>query len=124
MKRKQMMQKKKPNPLKQKKDESATSTEPKPEVDSATMMKNWQRYMTPGDVHKMMAKWDGTWNGEATMWMVPGAPEQKSTSTAVDKMIMNSLYQQSTHSGNMVGMPFNGMSTTAYDIHRKEFIST
>lgn len=92
--------------------------------DSATMMKNWQDYMTPGDVHKMMAKWDGTWNGDVTMWMNPGAPEQKSTSTAVNKMVFNGLYQQSTHTGNMMGMPFNGMSTVAYDIHKKEFMST
>lgn len=92
--------------------------------DSATMMKNWQDYMTPGDVHKMMAKWDGTWNGEVTMWMYPGAPEQKSTSTSVNKMIMNGLYQESNHSGDMMGMPFSGKSTTAYDNHRKEFIST
>ena len=92
--------------------------------DSATMMKNWQDYMTPGDMHKMMAKWDGTWNGEVTMWMYPGAPEQKSSSTAMNKMIMNGLYQQSTHAGDMMGMPFNGMSTVGYDIHRKEFVST
>jgi len=92
--------------------------------DSATMMKNWQDYMTPGEMHKMMAKWDGSWNGDVTMWMYPGAPEQKSTSTAVNKMVLNGLYQQSTHTGNMMGMPFNGMSTVAYDIHRKEFVST
>ena len=92
--------------------------------DSATMMKNWQDYMTPGDVHKMMAKWDGTWTGEVTMWMYPGAAEQKSTSTAVNKMVLNGLYQQSTHTGDMMGMPFNGMSTVAYDIHKKEFMST
>ena len=92
--------------------------------DSATMMKNWQDYMTPGDVHKMMAKWDGTWNGEVTMWMYPGAPEQKSTSTTVNKMIMNGLYQQNVHTGTMMGMPFNGIGTLAYDIHKKEFMST
>lgn len=122
---------------KKKADESKTATitetkieekmDGKTEVaqpDSATMMKNWQEYMTPGEVHKMMAKWDGTWNGEVTMWMYPGAPEQKSTSTAVNKMVMNGLYQQSTHSGDMMGMPFNGMSTVGYDNHRKEFIST
>ena len=80
--------------------------------------------MTPGDVHKMMASWDGTWNSDITMWMQPGAPEEKTTSTAVNKMVLNGLYQQSTHTGMMMGMPFNGMSTTAYDIHRKEFIST
>jgi len=106
-----------------KKDEPGT-TETKPAVDSATMMKNWQEYMTPGDIHKMMAKWDGVWNGEVTMWMYPGAPEQKSKSTAENKMIMNGLYQESNHSGDMMGMPFSGKSTTAYDNHRKEFIST
>jgi hypothetical protein len=95
-----------------------------PMPDSATMMKNWQEYMTPGTVHKMMAKWDGTWNGEVTMWMYPGAPEQKSKSTAVNKMVMNGLYQESNHSGDMMGMPFSGKSIVAYDIHRNEFIST
>jgi len=104
--------------------ETGTKTESMPMPDSATMMKNWQDYMTPGDMHKMMAKWDGAWTGEISMWMQPGAPEQKSTSTAENKMVMNGLYQQSTHTGNMMGMPFSGMSTTAYDIHRKEFVST
>ena len=106
---------------------SSTDTkkeEPMAMPDSATMMKNWQDYMTPGDVHKMIAKWDGTWNGDITMWMYPGAPEQKMKGTAVNKMIMNGLYQESTHTGTMMGMPFNGKSLLAYDNHRKEFVST
>ena len=107
---------------------AAENTETKPETmampDSATMMKNWQEYMTPGDMHKMMAKWDGNWNSDITMWMQPGAPEQKEKGSTVNKMIMNGLYQQSNHSGNMMGMPFNGMSLVGYDIHHKEFIST
>jgi hypothetical protein len=88
------------------------------------MMKNWQEYMTPGDMHKMLAKSDGEWNGEVTMWMYPGAPEEKSKTTAVNKMIMNGLYQEANHSGNMMGMPFSGKSIVAYDNHRKEFVST
>lgn len=92
--------------------------------DSATMMKNWQDYMTPGDMHKMMAKWDGTWNGDITMWMAPGEPEQKATGTAVNKMIMNGLYQENTHTGDMMGMPFNGKGTVGYDNHEKQFVSS
>lgn len=92
--------------------------------DSATMMKNWQAYMTPSDMHKMMATWDGMWNSELTMWMEPGAPEQKSTSTAENKMIMNGLYQESTHSGEMMGMPFSGKSTVGFDNHENQFVST
>jgi hypothetical protein len=92
--------------------------------DSATMMKNWQAYMTPGDMHKMLAKSDGEWNGDVTMWMYPGAPEQKSKSTAVNKMIMNGLYQEANHSGDMMGMPFSGKSIVGFDNHLKQFVST
>lgn len=110
------------------KQEEKKPEEKKPEAaampDSATMMKNWQEYMTPGDMHKMLAKSDGQWNGDVTMWMYPGAPEQKSKSTAVNKMIMNGLYQESSHTGDMMGMPFNGKSIVGYDNHLKEFIST
>lgn len=91
--------------------------------DSATMMKNRQSYMTPGDIHKMMASWDGNWDGEVTMWS-PGQPEQKSTSKAINKMVMGGRYQVSDHKGNMMGMPFEGMSTLAYDNAKKVFIST
>jgi uncharacterized lipoprotein NlpE involved in copper resistance len=92
--------------------------------DSATMMKNWQEYMTPGPMHAMMAKWDGAWDSDLTMWMEPGAPETKSKSSAENKMIMNGMYQQSTHTGEMMGMPFTGMSTVGFDNHTKEFVST
>ncbi|HEX6334932.1 MAG TPA: DUF1579 family protein, partial [Flavisolibacter sp.] len=55
--------------------------------DEQTMMKNWQAYMTPGKEHKLMASWDGTWEGETTMWMTPGAPPSKSTGTATHRTI-------------------------------------
>ncbi len=93
-------------------------------VDSATMMKNWMAYMTPGDVHKMMAAWNGSWTGEATMWHAPGAPPETSKTTAVNKMILGGRYQVSNHSGSMMGQPFEGMSTLAYDNAKKVFIST
>src|SRR5687767_6936424 len=87
-------------------------------------MKAWTDYMTPGDVHKMMAKWDGKWKGDVTMWMQPGAPPTKSTSTTVNKMIMRGRYQEGRHTGNMMGMPFEGVSTVGWDNARKVLVST
>ena len=55
--------------------------------------KAWMAYMTPGEMHQMLAKDDGEWNEEITMWMAPGAPPSKSTATAVNKMIMGGRYQ-------------------------------
>lgn len=92
--------------------------------DSATMMKNWEAYMTPTKPHQMMASWNGTWTGEVTMWMDPSAPPSKSTMTSENKMIMDGRYQQSVAKGEFNGMPFHGMSTLAYDNHKKIFISS
>ena len=73
-------------------------------------MKAWQEYMTPGDIHKMLASSDGAWTEDITMWMAPGQPATKSTATAENKMIMGGRYQQSKHTGTFNGMPFEGMS--------------
>ena len=90
--------------------------------DAAT--KAWMAYMTPGEMHQMLAKDDGEWNGEITMWMAPGAPPSKSTTTAVNKMIMGGRYQESKHSGSFMGQPFEGYSLLGYDNAKKIFQST
>lgn len=87
-------------------------------------MKAWQTYMTPGDVHKMMAKGNGEWTQEVTMWMQPGAPPTKSQATCKNEMIMGGRYQLSKTTGNMMGMPFEGMSLVGYDNAKKVFSST
>ena len=93
-------------------------------VDSATAMKAMMDYATPGESHKMLAKSNGTWSGQVTMWMAPDAPPSTSTMTMVNKMVMDGRYQVSEAKGNMMGMPFNGMSTTGYDNSKKVFMST
>jgi len=93
-------------------------------MDSAAMMKAWQAFMTPGDMQKMLAKSDGVWDGEVTMWMDPGKPPQKSKSTCTNKMVLNGLYQESVHKGTMMGMPFEGHGTVGYDNAKKVFVSS
>ncbi len=93
-------------------------------VDSASMMKMWMDYMTPGNFHKMLAKDNGIWIEEATFWMAQDAPPTTSIMTAENKMIMGGRYQQSNVRGNVNGMPFEGMSIVGYDNAKKKFIST
>ncbi len=93
-------------------------------IDSATAMKNWQAYMTPGEVHKMMASWNGTWKTEITAWEKPGAAPVKSTGTAVNKMILGGRYQESVSKANMMGMPFEGHGLLGYDNVKKIFENT
>ncbi len=101
-----------------------TSNEPAPVLDSATKMQNLISYSTPGDMHKMMASWDGSWASQVKWWPAPDAPASEIQMKSVYKMINNGLIQQNTHEGEWNGMPFNGVGLTGYDNHRKIFWST
>jgi hypothetical protein len=87
-------------------------------------MQKWMDYMTPSDVHKMMAASDGEWNMEIQMWMDPNAPAQSMKASCVNKMIMGGRYQESINTGSYNGMPFEGHSLTGWDNARKIFVST
>ncbi len=102
---------------------AATTTPEAPPMDSAAMAKAWENFMTPGDIHKWMAGYAGTWEAEVTSFM-PGAEPSKSKATEVVKMVMNGLYQEGNLSGTMMGMPFTGKSIMAYDNAKKQFALT
>jgi hypothetical protein len=87
-------------------------------------MKAWMAYMTPGAMQEMLAKSNGDWNEEVTMWMAPGAPPMKSTAMATNTMILGNRYLQSKSTGTFNGMPFEGTGITAYDNAKKVFMST
>ena len=111
-------------------DKTASSSEIKADdkawvpVDSIMMDKYCKENMTISEQHKMLAKANGTWSGEISMWMADGGPEMKSTGTTVTKSLYNGLYQQTNHTGDMMGMPFEGMSIMGYDNMKKEFFSS
>ena len=113
-----------------KEDDSKIASEGKPTakewvpVDSATAMRTMMEVATPGPQHTLLAKSNGEWVGETTMWMAPDAPPVKATSTAVNKMIMGGRYQQTTFKGNFMGQPFEGTSITGYDNAKKLFTNT
>lgn len=87
-------------------------------------MKAWQDFMTPGEMHKMMAADNGVWNTEMTMWMKPGTDPIKSTGTSTNSMILGGRYQQGMFKGDFMGMPMEGISTLGYDNAKKMFVST
>jgi len=87
------------------------------------MMKAWTEFMTPGEMHKWMAKSVGTWTGDVNTYMDPANPT-KSKTTATFKMIYNGLYQVGEFSGDMMGAPFQGQGILAYDNAKKQFVNT
>lgn len=93
-------------------------------VDQAVASKAWTDYATPGEMHKMLAKSDGDWSGQTTMWAESGGEQIISKSEATNKMMFNGRYQMSTHKGDMMGMAFEGISILAYDNAKKKFVSS
>lgn len=85
------------------------------------MMKKWQEYMTPGAEHQHLAKAAGNWKASIVSYME--GQEVKSEGTASNEMIFGGRYLKSSFKGNMMGMPFDGMSLDAYDNATKEFIN-
>lgn len=104
-------------------DTTAKIETPAPAPDSAAMMKAWMEYMTPGEMHKVLALQNGAWTGDITLWMAPDAPAQTSKGTSVNKMIFGGRYQESRYSGNFMGQPMEGLGITAYDNAKKKFVS-
>lgn len=95
-----------------------------PAMDSASMMKAWMAYMTPGEPHKMMAMSNGTWDEEVKMFLSPNAPPQVMKATSTNSMMYNGLYQLSITKGSYNGMPFEGRSTLAYNNASKKYQNT
>jgi hypothetical protein len=87
-------------------------------------MKAWMAYMTPGEAQQMMAKSVGDWKAETTWWMDPSQPPQKSTGMSHNEMIMGGRYLTTKFTGTMMGQPFEGLGTMAYDNGMKKYIST
>ncbi len=92
--------------------------------DEAAMQKAWMEYATPGPMQKMIAMADGTWNTDVTFWMAPGAPPSKMSGSCTNKMILGGRYQESRHTSDMGGQPFEGIGIMGYDNIKKTFFST
>jgi hypothetical protein len=84
----------------------------------------YMEYMTPGPMHQMLADDVGDWNTKSIYWMNPGDDPVESEGTTKVEMILGGRYQKSTTTSEIMGMPFEGISLTAFDNAAKEFINT
>ena len=87
-------------------------------------MKAMQAYMATGPVHQMLGKSVGTWTAAITMWMAPGGAPSNMMGESKNEMILGGRYLKATNTGNMMGMPFEGISVTGYDNAKKIFVNS
>jgi hypothetical protein len=107
-------------------------TTPKPGDTPVGMpsMDEMMKLMGPGAEHQqLMQQFEGTWDTTCTFQMAPGQPENTSTGTSENHMVLGGRYLTQHFRGTMsmpgMGeMPFEGMGYTGFDRAKKEWFST
>ena len=90
-------------------------------VDSATAMQKMTEAGTPGEQHKLLAKDDGKWTANTSMWTSLDASPMVIKSVATNKMILGGRYQETSFKCDFMGIPYEGTGTTGYDNTKKVF---
>lgn len=91
----------------------------KPAMDMDAMMKS----MAPGEQHKQLSRMAGDWTYTSKMWM-PGQPVAEASGTMHADVLMGGRYVEHHWHGNVMGMPFEGRGTEAYDNITKQYVGT
>jgi hypothetical protein len=95
----------------------------KPAMDPA-MMEAMMSAGTPGDAHKKLDPFVGTWDTKISMWMMPGTDPMTHTGTSTNAWVMGGRYLEQRYKGDVMGMPFEGIGYTGYDNIKKQYWGT
>jgi hypothetical protein len=89
--------------------------------DEKAYMEAMMKAAQPGEPHKALAGFEGSWEESIKMWMDPSKPPEESKATSEAKMIMGGRYLEEKITGEFGGMKFEGRGLTGYDNVRKKF---
>ena len=98
--------------------------EAKKEMKPDPMMEAMMNAATPGDAHKKLDVFVGTWDTTVTMWPTPGAPPMTSSGVSENRWIFGNRYLEQRFTGSFMGMPFEGLGYTGYDNVKKQYWGT
>ena len=88
------------------------------------MMEAYQKAGTPGDPHRALEHFVGTWDTVIRFWPAPGAPPEKSAGTSESRWILGGRYLEQRFEGTAMGMPFEGRGYTGFDNIRNRYFGT
>lgn len=105
-------------------------------VDEAAMMAQMMELGKPGENHKTLERFVGSWTYRIKYWSAPentNVPPVESGGTTVTKSTMGGRYFISEHKGQMQfpgpdgamqSMPFSGMAVQGYDNVKRKFVAS
>lgn len=80
-------------------------------------------YDPSGAMHELLPKNVGKWKVEMMMHDVYTGAESKTEGTAVTEPLLGGRYFKTTHTADMMGMPFEGIAIDGYNNKEKIFYS-
>jgi len=84
-------------------------------ADEKARMEAWQKAAAPGEIHKKLEPFVGTFDARVRMWSDPSKPPEDSTGTMTSTWVLGNRFVQQNYEGSMMGEPFNGMGYVGYD---------
>jgi hypothetical protein len=82
------------------------------------------KYAAVSPEHKQLTEWAvGEWNVKGKMWFGPDKAVDTS-GTASARAIMGGRYIDQDFTATMMGQPFEGRSTTGWDVAKQKFVKT
>jgi Protein of unknown function (DUF1579) len=89
--------------------------------DEKAMMEAMAKAATPGDAHKKLEPFVGTFDAKVTMWADPSKPPEQSAGTSENKWVLGDRWVESQFQGTFMGQPFSGIGYTGYDNVTKQY---
>jgi hypothetical protein len=90
----------------------------------AEMMKAWADYATPGEPHKLLERYEGSWKAVVQSWGDPSKPPEMSEGTMESRMVLGGRYLADRYEGKAMGQPVTGIGMTGYDNYKKHYFGT
>ncbi|MBI3272419.1 MAG: DUF1579 domain-containing protein [Planctomycetes bacterium] len=87
-------------------------------------MEAWGKVALPGENHKLLAQYAGSWESTATMTMIPNAPPTQSKGTVESRMVLGGRFLQSEHKAIYMGQPWEGLGHIGFDNVKQKFVTT
>jgi hypothetical protein len=89
--------------------------EPQLSSDMQAEMETWMKLAQPGEHHRHLAPFVGSWKGVVTSWMGPDTEPMVEEGTAQVSWILGDRFLEWKLQGNFGGMPFEGFSIEGYN---------
>jgi len=98
---------------------------PEMSAEELAHMQAYMKLMQPGEAHKLLHKYVGTWDTVSKIWMGgPNSPPMESTGSSTFKSVLGGNWIMEEHTGSMMGMPYLGFGMMGYDNYKNLYVST